>query len=128
MKNLELNEKNHKVDSKIHDEEKIKEIQDFVHHREKEIFDFFKDKNVLEKDKHDLENNMMDAKFLIILEYNTENQKLYNCFDTREGAIKAFEKIQSINKVIAKGIIEYNMILGAMFITSYEIKEIININ
>ncbi|MGL4740043.1 MAG: hypothetical protein ACRC41_04465 [Sarcina sp.] len=112
------------------DETKMaKELNRFVNNREKKFFEFFKELDEVEKDKKDMEERRrIGDKYLILTNPNTEDEKLYNCFDSEETALKAYENIKDGEKCIAKGSVAYKMILGVIFVEDYHIEEYIKIS
>lgn len=109
----------------IGEDEKKREVERLFYTREKEFFNFFKEHDSVEKDKKELAQNIIENKYLLILNPNSENEKLYNCFSTEQGALDAYKRIPEENKAIAKGNINYHMILGVVFVNKYEVEEYI---
>ncbi|MGL5764365.1 MAG: hypothetical protein ACRCX8_01865 [Sarcina sp.] len=112
------------------DETKMaKELNRFVNNRERKFFEFFKDLDEVEKDKKDMEaRRTIGDKYLILTNPNTENEKLYNCFDSEEKALKSYKNIKVAEKCIAKGSVAYKMILGVIFVEDYHVEEYIEMN
>lgn len=127
MKNSDLSTQSIKnMVEKIDDEEKLKEIERLVLNREKEILHFFK----AHEDQHhkkEIEENLNTSKYLIILNYKTDKEKIYNCFSTKESAIEAYQRINDNDKVLIRGNITYHMILGVIFVNHYDVEEMIEV-
>ncbi|MGL4762603.1 MAG: hypothetical protein ACRC6T_06905 [Sarcina sp.] len=110
---------------KMKDEKKLNEVSRLVSTREKELLNFY-NKNEHKKDHVVYQrDNIVEDKYIVLINPNTESEELYNCFSTEQGAKDAYKRVKEENKVIAKASITYKMILGVIFVDSYKVDEYI---
>ena len=118
MKNADLN------NYKVRNDRKVHEIERLSIKREHDLLDFFKSTHThtLEDEKKEFKEEMVDNKYLVIIDPNTEDEKLHNCFSSLKTATDSFNRLNSKNKALAKGSIIYRMVLGVIFVEKYEVE------
>ena len=110
---------------KMKDEKKLNEVTRLVNTREKELLNFYNKNEHKEDHVTYHRDNIVEDKYIVLINPETDDEELYNCFSTEQGAMDAYRRVKEESKAIAKASITYKMILGVIFVDSYEIEEFI---
>ncbi|WP_066874089.1 hypothetical protein [Clostridium mediterraneense] len=111
-------------DYKMRDLKKVEEISRNVDTREKEFFDFFKNIEEVERDKKYLADNKEEKRYLVILNMNEENEKVYDCSTNKDTAFKIYNDMEDeVDRCIVVADIFYKDVMGVTFIEKYKVLE-----
>lgn len=111
-------------DYKMRDLKKVEEISRNVNTREKEFFDFFKNIEEVERDKKYLADNKEEKRYLVIINMNEENEKVYDCSTSKETAFEIYNNIEDEDdRCVVVADIFYKDVMGVTFIEKYKVLE-----